>query len=62
MKQDSEVQLVVGLFATKDKTFLSTEDLEKLGGEFYRIGNANWCDTPIHSYREIEKGKWKLEN
>lgn len=35
-----------------------TESLKRLGGEFYRIGDEEWCDTSIASWRKEGPDTW----
>lgn len=35
-----------------------TESLKRLGGEFYRMGDEEWCDTAIASWRKEGADTW----
>lgn len=48
-------RLMAGL---DDRNTHDTASLKALGGIFYKIGNEEWCDTAIKSWRKEDHDLW----
>lgn len=44
--------------ALDDRSTHDTESLKRLGGKFYKIGEDEWCDTLIASWRKEGEDLW----